>query len=331
MDWNICNNIDGKTSIPVAFAPDDNFALMTLISMVSIAKNTNRNIDFLILYSKLSEKSFEILKFVTTYSHCKVTFVEIDADIFKEFQNASWVTIQAWFRVLIPDILKNASKAIYLDCDTMAHGDIAELYDIDVNDTLIGAVREVWNVKAWCDRLKLKSNYIFNSGMMLINCDKWRSVNLFEKLKDCALNNPTIKYGDEDCLNFVIDEDKKGLSTKFNYIETWWFNYFHEYTGDEALDYEQSKRNPVIIHFTGVKPFHPKSRHSFRNEWWQIAKETPYYTMLLEKYRTDCENYVDELGRNYTKLDNLLKRAKELDQSFDNIEKKLNNINSKLN
>lgn len=303
MDYGKYDSINGASSIPIVYALDDKYVTITLISMVSILKNTDKNVDFLILYSKLSEKSFEIIRFASTFSNCKINFVQIDEGIFKDFQNAKWVTIQAWFRALIPEILKSCDKAIYLDCDTMVRKDISEFYNIDISDVLVGAVTDVWNIKANSVRLNLKSSTYFNSGVLLINCKKWRELNLFDKLKNCATTNSDIKLGDQDVLNYVIDEDKKILSKKFNYLETWWYNYYTEYKDDDAIDYQESKKDPIIVHFTAYKPDNPKSRHSFRHEWWQYAKYTPYYIEMLEKYKTEAEKYIDGVEKKLAEIE----------------------------
>ncbi len=295
LDESILKDVTGEEYIPVAYAPDDKYVWLTLISMVSVAENTKQKIDFIILYSYLSDESMKILDFINTYEHCRISYIQINMNIFKNFKNASWVTVQAWFRVLIPSIFNYTNKAIYLDCDTMLRGDIKEFYDIDIDDVLVGAVTDIWNIKSNAKRLKMKSDSYFNSGVLLINCKKWREENLFEKIKQNAIDNPDIKHGDQDTLNFVIDENKKVLSKRYNYLETWWNNYYKEYEGDDLTDYEQSAQDPLIVHFTAFKPYEPKSRHSRRKEWWNYAKKTPYYTKLLERYKDDSERYVDSL------------------------------------
>ena len=70
--------------IPIVYTPDDNYIPLALTSMVSVAENTEANIDFIIIYSKLSEKSINYLNDIKKYSNCKITYKQIDEKIFIE-------------------------------------------------------------------------------------------------------------------------------------------------------------------------------------------------------------------------------------------------------
>ena len=50
-----------QEKISVAYAPDDKYTLYTLISMISIMENTDREVDFIIMYSHLKKESVAIL------------------------------------------------------------------------------------------------------------------------------------------------------------------------------------------------------------------------------------------------------------------------------
>ena len=48
----------------------------------------------------------------------------------------------AYFRLLAAELLPELEKAIYLDCDLIIMGDIAELYDIDIKNHLVAAAKD---------------------------------------------------------------------------------------------------------------------------------------------------------------------------------------------
>jgi len=279
--------------IRIALAPNDKFVKYALVLMISVLENTSSNVEFIILHSNLNAESKVYLNSVSKYSNARVTYAQVDENVFTGFQNASWTTIQAWFRALIPDIFPEIDKVIYLDCDTMLVSNIKQLWDIDVSDKVAAVVQDVLYSDQLCKQLSLKSNVYFNSGMLVLNCKKWREMNLFEKVKDCAMNNKAIKYGDQDVLNFVIDTDKIVISPKFNYMENWWRDYSHDYKDEFKTDYEECRKgNAVVVHFAGYKPLNAKTRNSYKDLWWQYAKKTPFYLELLEQYTADFEEYI---------------------------------------
>ena len=279
-------------SIKVAFAPDDNCINYALVAMVSLLENTKRTVDIIILYSSLSEQSLKHLEILKKYKNCNLILKPVDTAIFEGFHTASWTPVQAWFRSKIPDLFLEFDKVIYLDCDTMTRADVSQLYDINISDYLAGAVKDLYYSEIMSEKLELKSGVYFNSGVVLINCKKWREEDLFKKIEDCAKNNPKVKYGDQDVLNVVIDESKKVLSPKFNIIENYAKNYAHEYEGAYGADYDNRKDCAVVVHFACHKPTYPETQNTFKEEWWEYAKKTPFYVELLEKFRQDAQNLI---------------------------------------
>lgn len=71
------------------------------------------------------------------------------------------VTEFSLYRFLIPEICQHQGRAIFLDSDILALGDIAELFDMDMQGAAIAAVPE-YNAGSWA------------ASVMLIDCDKFR-------------------------------------------------------------------------------------------------------------------------------------------------------------
>lgn len=292
------NEEEVKGKITVAYAPDDRFADIALVSMMSLLEHTRRKVEIIIMYSKLSEKSFWKFNSLKRYKNCKLSYICVNEDYFEEFPIAHWLTVQAWFRTKIPDWRPDLDKVIYLDCDTFFMDDIAKLWRKDISNVLAAVVRDVYGSAAQTQKLGLKSGCYFNSGVMYINCKKWRENNLFEVIKAYVLEHPELLgASDQDALNKILDEDKRMLPQKFNYLEVWWQNCYHEYEGKEIVTYEWAKRKPVIVHFTAWKPSEFRSYHSFKDAWWQVAKRSVSYVELLENYKKSADAYFIEKGR----------------------------------
>ena len=271
--------------ISIAYAPDDNYVNQTVVSMKSALEH-NEQVEFIIMYSKLSAESMQKLGAVGG----SLRLIKMDESQFADLTLSKWVTVQAWFRIKLPDLCKDLDKVLYLDCDTLIRGNLDELFSLDLTDKYLAGVKDVWGVSKYVKRLGMKSGVYVNSGMLLFNCDYCRKEHFFDKVVDFAKNNAKIiEFCDQDSINKVVDEYKLVISPKYNLMDTWWRGGYYEFEGEEETEYLQSKENPVIVHLTGLKPAFKGCGNKFKDEWWEVAKKTKIYDELLRDYMTSKE------------------------------------------
>nr|QGT50169.1 hypothetical protein Helico6505_0010 [uncultured Helicobacter sp.] len=102
-----------------------------------------------------------------------------------------YLTIEAYYRLFIPQIFQTFEKVLYVDCDITFRKDIAELYHTNMEDFLVAAVRDVGLIlNVQVRELEMYRTYIyetlqlsdasdyFNSGLMLFNLRLMREANL---------------------------------------------------------------------------------------------------------------------------------------------------------
>ncbi len=271
--------------ISIAYAPDDNYVNQTVVSMKSALEH-NEQVEFIIMYSKLSAESMQKLGAVGG----SLRLIKMDESQFADLTLSKWVTVQAWFRIKLPDLCKDLDKVLYLDCDTLIRGNLDELFSLDLTDKYLAGVKDVWGVSKYVKRLGMKSGVYVNSGMLLFNCNYCRKEHFFDKVVDFAKNNAKIiDFCDQDSINKVVDEYKLVISPKYNLMDTWWRGGYYEFEGEEETEYLQSKENPVIVHLTGLKPAFKGCGNKFKDEWWEVAKKTNIYDELLRDYMASKE------------------------------------------
>lgn len=319
----------------IAYAPDDKYTNQTVVSMKSaIENNKEHEIEFIIMYSKLSNESKKKLEGVGG----KIRFLEMDECLFDNLPLSHWVTVQAWFRIKLPDLCPDLDRIMYLDCDTLILGDLSEVFGTNLEGKFIAGVKDVWGVSKYVKRLDMKSDVYLNSGMLLFNCDYCRKENFFNKIVDFAKNNSKIiEFCDQDSINKVADEYKVVLLPKYNFMDTWWRGGYYEFEGKEELEYLQAKESPVIVHLTGLKPAFKGCGNKFCAKWWEYARKTDVYQELLEDYEnsiapTNDESLLRKLlsikneysGKNKTKVLRLLGLKFKLSKTIspDEIERK---------
>ena len=271
--------------ISIAYAPDDKYVNQTVVSMKSALEH-NEQVEFIIMYSKLSAESMQKLGAVGG----SLRLIKMDESLFSDLTLSKWVTVQAWFRIKLPDLCKDLDKVLYLDCDTLILGNLDELFSLDLTDKYLAGVKDVWGVSKYVKRLDMKSGVYVNSGMLLFNCDYCRKEHFFDKVVDFAKNNAKIiEFCDQDSINKVVDEHKLVISPKYNLMDTWWRGGYYEFEGEEETEYLQAKENPVIVHLTGLKPAFKGCGNKFKDEWWEVAKKTKIYDELLRDYMASKE------------------------------------------
>lgn len=271
--------------ISIAYAPDDNYVNQTVVSMKSALEH-NEQVEFIIMYSKLSAESMQKLGAVGG----SLRLIKMDESQFADLTLSKWVTVQAWFRIKLPDLCKDLDKVLYLDCDTLIRGNLDELFSLDLTNKYLAGVKDVWGVSKYVKRLGMKSGVYVNSGMLLFNCNYCRKEHFFDKVVDFAKNNAKIiEFCDQDSINKVVDEYKLVISPKYNLMDTWWRGGYYEFEGEEETEYLQAKENPVIVHLTGLKPAFKGCGNKFKDEWWEVAKKTNIYDELLRDYMASKE------------------------------------------
>jgi len=130
-----------------------------------------------------------------------------------------------------------------------------------VADTLAAVPN--WNIESsdFSDRLNYpKDNGYFNSGVLLINLEYWRTHNVLngfiEYMKQHA---DSIIYADQDILNYVFKENKMILPVKYNLQTVLIWNRTKElYDAEEyKKKVQEALQDCVIVHFSAGKHCSP--------------------------------------------------------------------------
>ena len=256
-------------AIQLVVCTDDNFVAHTATLLQSIKQYTSMPVEAHI-FAYLNPINVKKVTSLNSDTFC----IRIEDNlpdysnlpISKIFRNR--LSQSAFWRIAIPDILKDRDKALYLDSDMIALGDIAPLWQVDVSNVAAAVVSDsLLTLKQPWIELGLSNQHYFNSGMMLMNLVKWRSDNLTEKTLRLVKENPDWPYNDQHALNVSLDCDIRLVENDWN-VQT-------QCLLNKAITV------PKIVHFTGFeKPWHQTSAHPFTQHYRQ--------TRDLTSFSTDC-------------------------------------------
>ncbi|HEM4251795.1 TPA: glycosyltransferase [Streptococcus suis] len=241
------------SKINIAFSINDNHCLYVFFTISMIKKYTN-NLDIFVLHTDLSDKSKDRLKTLETES-VNIHFVTIDRDLFSNLPlTLDGITIETYYRYLLPEILVDCDKVIYLDSDLLIRCDVKELWDIDVSQHYLAGVNEIDIINRFPDH-KLKLGFdldelFINVGVLICNLQKMRqdkiTHHLFtetERLKDIIL------FQDQDVINVALKGKIADLPLAYNYTV--------EAMEKDLLSLDEIK----VIHYNSqiAKPWIPKN------------------------------------------------------------------------
>ena len=249
-----------------------------LTELISITNRTKEEINCYIFtasltrikpeYTAIKDEQIEFLDKVVKSKNQKnkVTKIDVTKIYKKDFKNcvneSAYCTPYTLLRLLadlIPDI---PDKLLYLDIDVMAGGDIATLYNTDIEGYEYAAVKEKYG--CWL----IRPDYI-NAGMLLLNIKKIKETGLLEKARQ-KIKTKKMLFADQDAI-FWSTTKKKILPRIYN---------------------EQSKFNnkdTVICHFCKRLMFLPYP-HTENFKQWNI--EEVHNVLKCYYFDKDLEEYV---------------------------------------
>jgi lipopolysaccharide biosynthesis glycosyltransferase len=193
-----------------------------------------------------------------------------------------------WYRTLLPSLLPDVGRILYLDADTLVVASLASLFDMTLDGRPLAAVDNVLEPpqRERVARLTGSADGYFNSGVLLLDLAAMREGAWMERvLRTARAERDALQWPDQDALNLVFGPSRLELHPRWNVQNSLYF------WGDWARDVfgEQSVRSaiadPAIIHFEGpgpAKPWHRDCEHPWREHYRDLAASTAWGPLRLE-------------------------------------------------
>lgn len=293
--------------VPVVFAADDNYVPQLATTMYSAMSNadTSRFYDIVVLQRNITWDKQQRLKafFKQQFNNMELRFINVDRLVsgVDLSTNNAHISVETYYRFLIQEVLPFYNKVLYLDSDIVINGNIAELFDTELGDNLLAAVHDIdflgnLNMKDG-KRLKynrevlgMKNPYeYFQAGVLVLNTKAMREQYSIAQWLTFA-SNPEYIYNDQDVLNVHCEG-------KVTFLD-WNWNVMHDcanrvanvfsYAPNDAFDaYQESRQNPLIIHYAGFEKPWKNPDCDFASYYWRYARQTPFYERLIKKIEHD--------------------------------------------
>ena len=290
-----------KNKIHICMSSDLNLIYPTLVSMTSALENNNENINILVYHlflpSNITDEDINIFESLKSKYRVRIYYYKIPP-IFEQYRAWGGSTTVYW-KLLIPFILPNLKRYIFLDGDTLVFEDLSDMYNLNFNDTYVFGF--FFHTASSLRKFRINVNNYINSGVILINNEKIiKDGKDIELLKFTLENSKKMSYPTQDPLNAVFNPNIGILPLKYGLylignINV--FNKFKKYIKYHVNETEliEAINKPAIIHLCCCNPkiWHKESRHDFgdnstciryHNDFYYYANKTDYYKDMYNIY-----------------------------------------------
>lgn len=242
------NKEDKKAVVMVADVSNINQVLTT---MKSICYH-NRSVRFYIINEDFSKEWFiqlnsRLRDFDSEMINCRVTSNQLS-------RHKTDISYTASLLYCISDFVEE-DKALYLDYDVLVTKNLDDLFEIDLQDYPLAAVRD-YGRKVYYDQ------EMFNTGVLLINNRVWKQESMNQRLINLTDDlHDKVDMVDQLMMNKLFENKWLELDFDNNYIVS--HKQFTDYKLPKSQDY------PGIIHYpSNRKPWDNLGIQAYRNVWW---------------------------------------------------------------
>ena len=249
--------------INILYCFDSKFWRMAAVSMQTILQTAapDTNVKIYAMVSPGTKGYRHIKKHLDKHPRCNGFVwhvVDPAENPFDGYEHSRWSPV-IWYRLFAHRVFPEIDKILYLDSDTLVCRDLSELFNTDLTDLCIGAVRDLAPVNdpyhpQGIFVKKFSADYLnngpyYNSGVLLLNL---REIEKNEKL--LFETKIPLYYPDQDLLNAAFVGKIKSLPLKYNLAPGILVPVF--FPPEEAR--EALYGGHVIVHCYSIKPYYKK-------------------------------------------------------------------------
>ena len=212
----------------------------------------NRSIRFYLINSDFPNEWFKQLnkrleRYDSEIINCRVTSEQIS-------RYKTDISYTVFLRYFISDFVKE-DKALYLDCDLVVTKNLDNLFETDLQDYPLAAVRD-YGGRVYYGR------EMFNAGVLLINNRLWKQENMSQRLIDLTNEwHDKVDQADQSILNMLFENRWIEMGFDNNHVVI--HKQFTDYELPAGQDY------PGIIHYLSHrKPWFDLAAQTYRDVWW---------------------------------------------------------------
>ncbi len=275
--------------------------ISVLLHSIASHASDNRDYEFIIFNQDISKDSMQSLcsEFVHK-TNFEIRFLDMSSrlDEYKDLFTHGHFATETYFRLFFSEVLAEYDKVLHLDGDMIIKADIAELFDVDVEDCLLAACLDPDTAGLYNGYLPEKKEYIdsvlriqnpyeyFQAGVVLFNLAEMRNSYSISELLSFASSYPW-QLLDQDVLNYFAQGRVKFVDMSWNVLHDW-DGVRVEHIIARAPEhlvraYQNARIAPKIVHYAGPEKPWQIADCDFAQLFWFHARKSIYYELILSR------------------------------------------------
>ena len=285
-------------NVAMVLASSDFYTIYLSAMLESIVENASdeNNYDINVLESGIRPDNKEALKLIAEgHENVSIRFYNVKEKMANIHLKATGhISVETYYRLLIPEIFINYDKVLFLDSDMTVHADVAELFHMDVTGYMVAAAHDQCcaaflngsdkSFAKYCrESLKLKNVHdYFQAGVMLLNLTRFREKYTQKEIFEIATKRQ-YRYVDQDIMNVLCQGEVKHLDLEWDCFPDFGPYEYEFLPYYLQKQYAVARKNPKICHHTGPnKPWSELFADTMQTEhFWRRARKSPLYEQIL--------------------------------------------------
>ncbi|WP_277879250.1 glycosyltransferase family 8 protein [Leptolyngbya sp. FACHB-711] len=314
------SHIPDAQPIVVVCSADEIYAMPLTVTIYSVLSNLASKATKILLFimdGGIKKATKRKIESSLRSNQLEIQWIQIDRNQYKNLPELRYLTVAAYYRLLVTEVLpKEFEKVIYLDSDMVVLGPLEELWQVELGDKPVLAIRNGYPhlfslVPGLSNYKELGLNpdsLYFNSGLLVINLQKWREDRIGAKaLEFIEQNRATIHDPDQDALNAVLEGQWGELDPRWNQMpQIYEFSDWKESPFDDPETYQSVLDDPLIVHYAISKPWHlacnhpaiPLFEHYLDQTAWAGVRDTRL-NLFIRKVKREIRSWRNSRNENY--------------------------------
>lgn len=296
-------------AINVAFTSDRAYLPQTAAMVASLIEHAapDRAYNLFYLHENIGDRDLDLLRsLAVAYGNITLHAINVGAAFSREYRARHHAPSNATYnRFLLFDLLPDVERLVYLDVDLVLCGDVAELFDTDMNDAPLAAVTDALMTRVLATRVRTRDPEVpdlyaylsddlgltddqisryFNAGVMVMNFAAMDVAKVGRELREMVAGNRYF-FRDQDILNVYFRDRFVTLPARFN-VHNSDRGAYDNVPVPIRNDALAAKADPFIVHFAAAhqKPWREPDVE-FAGLFWSTLARTPFWFEVLEATR----------------------------------------------
>ena len=277
--------------IHIACCSNEKLAPMFGVVLTSVGVNVKSDdVMMYLLHNGLKDRTVKRLRNIADRYNVGLKFLEIDTDILNDCPTNTklhYANIMTYARFLLPSMLIDLDKVIYLDCDLVVCKDLQLLWETDVKGVAVVMAPDLWYQDSkTLSRLGIPNGKYLNAGVIVMNLDYWRKNDVRNKLLSfIAAKGSELTYLDQDALNVILQNERRQLPVKFNVTPYYFHKNLDNYPKEMHEEIHKARLDPTIFHFLGpIKPWSWGCYLPGKKLFIKYQKESRWWYYTIQKH-----------------------------------------------